>query len=313
MTLSVRALPPCLAVLALLCAGPSRAAESVAVAFADPSGFNEANQLKLLRASEQLLRERTSLNVLEQEKPRSGVPRRGCGEDPQCIRDLAATTRADYALLLTLGASSAGLAVDGVWVEVNGTRALQRKVKGVSLDAPQSQLRELLDGLVPAWARRGYGGLVVDVAPGARIKVDGRAVATTPLSEPLAIPAGAHELDVLLPSGHAQLQKVSVAQGARVRLRMEGNEMLAQTPGRGGVSGLRVAAYSTWSAGALTLAGAFITAGLAQASVNRIQACGADRQCSNIGDALAERERAQQAIGTANVLMVVGGGLMTAG
>ncbi len=313
MTRPFRAVLPCLAVLALIWAGPSRA-ETVAVAFADPSGFNEAAQLKLLRAAEGVLKERSSLQVLEQDKPRAGAPRRRCGEEPQCARQLATSTKADYALLLSLGASSAGLSVDGVWVEVNGTKALQRKVRGVSLDAPEPQLRELLEGLVPGWARRGYGGLVVDAQPGARIKVDGRAVATAPMSEPLAIPAGTHELDVLLPSGQAQLQRVSVPEGARVPLKMELGQDLLPTGGGGkGVSGLRAAAYSTWTAGALTLAAAFVTAGLAQSTVNRIQACGPDRQCSDIDDALAAQARAQQAIGTANVLMVVGGGLMGVG
>ena len=298
-----------LAFAALLGASPAARAETVAVAIADPSGISEAGQMKLLRAAESVLRDRSGLLVVEPPpRPAAGAPRRRCGEDARCVQALAAATRADFALLLSLGASESGLAVDGVWMEVKGTRAVQRKVKGVSLDAPEAPLRELVDGLLPPFARRGYGGLLVEAEPGARIKVDGRAVATAPMVDVLPVLVGKHEVDVLLPSGQARLELVSIPAGTRVPLRQEaGQELLPPVAGKAGLSGLRVASYATWSAGALVLAGSLVAAGLAQRVTNSLPPCTG-------GPAVCPLDpRAQQLAGTGNVLLGVGAGTMALG
>jgi len=298
--------------LAALWGASAACADSVAVAFADPSGFNDAAQLRLLRASEEVLRERSGLTVQEQPKPVFGAPRRRCGEDFQCLRTLAAATGADYALLLSVGASAAGLALDGVWLEVNGQRALQRKVKGVDLDAPQGRLRELVEALLPAYVRRGYGGLRVDVEAGARIKVDGRAVATAPMSEPLPVLAGRHEVDVLLPRGQARLQTVTIPEGTKVPLKLESSQALIPPAAEGaGLSGIRMASYTAWTAGAVAFAGAFVAAALAQRTA--LQPCGPTGTCSSEGQALEAQQRARQLTDSANVLFGVGAGGITLG
>lgn len=299
-----------LCVLAVVGASVGARAETVAVAFADPSGFNGEAQLSLLRATEDVLRERSALQVLEQGRPVAGAPRRRCGEDAQCARALAASTKADYALLLSLGASAAGLAVDGLWVEVNRTRAVQRKVKGVSLDAPQPALRELVDGLLPPHLRKGYGGLVVEAEPGFQVKVDGRLLPPPPSGEPLPVLAGPHEIDVVWPSGQALLQRYEVREGVRNVLRPEvGKE--ATAPGSGRVPPLRVASYATWSAGAVTLAASFVVAGLA--STARAKACGADRICPPYDMATPEQQRALQLTDAGNITAGAGIGLMAVG
>jgi hypothetical protein len=173
-------------------------------------------------------------------------------------------------------------------------------------------LRPAVAALVPPFARKGWGGLVVDAAA-ARLRVDGRILAASGAVTPVL--AGPHEVDLLLPSGEASLSRELVPEGVRLQLTppTEASPLAPGTSARG--KGLRAASYVTFSLGALAVAGSLVAGGLSRGARDGIRPCGtgADRSCTPFSEARAAHDKSERYARTGNVLLGVGGALSTVG
>lgn len=299
--------------LALLAAGTA-SADTLSVMLVDPGELALPQQQKLVRAAQAVAHQLTSLTVIEWGA--SDAARRRCGEDDACLRAHAAATHNDHAVLLQVKGSGAGLQVSAAVVDVARKRVVKRSLRFPSADEPQEAMARLLDSVLPGYVRKGWGGVLLDGELGSRVKVDGKVVALLPLLDPLAVPAGTHELDVLFPSGQALLRRVQVLEGKLLRVEVSVPGHLAKEeifPGARS-SILRGTSYALWSAGALSVAASLVAGAFARASLGRLRPCTIDRtSCLDIEQAQAEQVRADRYARNANVLLVTGVSLGAAG
>jgi len=295
-----------LRLLPLLVALPASAAERLSVRVLDGGGLGSTEAQLVLGAGAELARELTALTV----NPVSGMSRR-CG-DEACLRAMLAETQAEQGLFLLVTPARRGVVdVEATWVDGAAGGSGRRRLSGVAPGELKGALRPVVAALVPAFARRGWGGLVV-AADAARLRVDGRALA--PSGAVVPVTAGSHEVDLLLPSGEAALSRELVPEGARLRLTPP--EQVAagvmRTASRG--KGLRVASYVTFSVGALALAGSLVAGGLSRNALKDVEPClGAGQACTRYPDAQAAYDKSDRYARTGNVLLGVGGGLSTVG
>ncbi len=178
-------------------------------------------------------------------------------------------------------------------------------------------LRSLLEKTLPAWSQRGFGGIKILTPPSAVAKIDGRLQNT---SNWVALPSGKHSIDIVYPKGDAWLQVIDVVEGHRhtVDVRVPPAVLNANAP-RSGLSGLRVASYVTFMAGAVLTSVGLLAGALAKNSAAGIRPCEADsRSCSELAVAEQRARESQRFASIGNVLfgiglgsMAVGGGLFT--
>jgi PEGA domain len=186
--------------------------------------------------------------------PPGGPP--AAGDPPREAREASSATR----LLLTSAAEGAEVSIDGgpflaapVVVPVRpGPRHVSVRAPGyagdqVMVDAIAGELVPRHLALIPRPAK-----LQVIGPGGARVLVDGRARATLPLPEPLAIEPGAHFVAVTM-LGHKPFGQVVEAR------RDASLEIIASLP----PTGQRIAAWSTLSVGAAGVVAAGVLTGLA--------------------------------------------------
>ncbi|MBI3184474.1 MAG: PEGA domain-containing protein [Myxococcales bacterium] len=291
----------------LLCAFTARA-ETVAVEVIESAGLGEAQASRVRKAAEVALRELSSFAVAEP-KGRLSV-RRGCAGDPSCLSAAARATGADHALLLWLRGGGGRLSVDGYFATGSG-KAAHRRVEDASLDYPEVAAKSLVEALLPAYGRKGWGGLEVEAAAGAKVKLDGRAVGRTPL-EPLAVTASVHSVDVLFPGGEAVLQRLSVGEGERLRLAVAPLSPLPEA--RAGGRHLRTAGLGLFGAGALAVAGSLLAGAASRRTAAELAPCeGADRSCLSYAEAQRKHEQASAYAQTGNILLGTGAALSVAG
>jgi len=304
----VRLLPPIAAALWVL-AGPAPAA-TVRLVPLRAAGVSEGAAAAAARAAEASLRDLSTLVV----QPALGMgtaPKRCGAEDPACWNALAARAGGtDYGLVM-VAEPGGGLTLDLVLVDLRARRMAQRRFTVPGPDAAVQPIRAAVEALVPPFLRRGYGGFLVDLPPGARLKVDGRVALSEPSRAPVPVPNGRHEVDLLLPDGTAVLSRADVAEGQTQALKLD----LHPPPEPPRSSGaLQITSAALWSAGALALASSLTLGAVINVRSPLLAPCvGSSRTCSTLEQAQAEQRTQAQLASTANILAWSGGGLVVAG
>lgn len=253
--------------------------------------------------------QRAALAVLSQMVPWDLRDASGGGEpcaDEACLVALAG---AGYAVELTAGISEERtLELRAAFVDPGSGQLVRKTVRGGSLQQPERALQLVLDAALPAWTRKGQASVAVEAPHDSVVKVDGQRVGLVPLPEPMALPAGTHEIDVLLPTGEAMGVRQRLGEGERLLLSTSALSLqttTAQDAARN--RWRRPVAYGLWSAGALAVAGALVSGGLSQRAGAQLQPCGvADRDCLRIDQAERAAQRAEGYANTGNALMLGG-------
>jgi hypothetical protein len=303
----------------LLAAAPA-AAETAAALVAEAIGLEQGQVRKISKAAEVGLRELSGFSVKESVSLRKGAPRRGCGEDAACMKTLAREAGADHAMLLYLKASGGSLAADAWFIDLSGAaRPIHRQIADGSLDEPEATVKSLVEATLPAYARKGWGGVVVKPAPGAKvaqIKIDGRKVSTSN-GEPIAVTSSVHSIDVLFDSGQAVLQRTHVPEGERLALDVAPSAAIFAPSGTELVEGnekLRLASYGLWGAGAVAVASSLLVGAASRDAASKISSCqGEVRDCPTLSDARKQHEQATAYARTGNLLLGTGVALSAAG
>lgn len=298
-----------LAIAVALLVAPLAPAQGLVTAVVDSNGPSEALARKAHKALDGALRGLSGATLAEGPTFKKGAPRR-C-EGGECARTLAASLPAPAVVLLDLKGSDARLVCEvSFWLD--GERRTSRKAEATpdSLEAP---LRAAVEQVLPGWLRRGFGAVVVQAEPGAVVKVDGRVVAARG-SEPLAVPAGVHQVDVVFASGAAVLQRVEVPESVRVALAVEPSAALVARAATG-PSPLRYSSYALFMLGAASAAAGFVAGALSRSTAAGLTRCDAPgaRECSALADVLRANEQAQQYASLGNVFLVLGASLATLG
>lgn len=297
---------------ALLCVLPVAAhAQALVSAVVDATGVSELATKRAQRATEAALKQVSSLPIGEGPAYRKGAPKK-CGED--CARELVSSLSGGGAVLLDLRAldgKGEKVAVEvQLWLE--GEKVGARRGEG-TIEGFEAAVKPALEALLPGWARKGFGGLRLDVEPGAVVKVDGR-VAAARTGEVFPVTAGTHQVDVVFAEGHAVLQRLQVDEGARVPL--EALSPAAAVSGKAPkpMSALRGVSYGAFVAGAATLAGGLIVGALGRGTGAGLASCQGDkRDCATLEDVQARQAQSATYSDIGNVMLGVGGGLAGTG
>jgi hypothetical protein len=296
-------------------------ARSVAVSLVDSPGLSEAQARRAVKAAENAVDDLSGLSLQRQPAPKRGAPRRSCGDElparspavPPCLAALAVATGADHALLLSLRSAGGRLIADGFFVDEGQVRHQRLDEAGDDLDKP---VRALVEALLPAWARKGWGGLTLSVPPGALLKVDGKKVAFS-AAEPLALTAQVHSLDVLFEGGQAVMQRLHVPEGEALSLEVAPapavDASLGATAGHADER-LRAVSYGLWGAGVLAIAGSLVAGAQSRRVAADLATCqGTSRGCLPYDQAQSRRQQAEAYARTGNVLLGVGAALAAGG
>lgn len=299
-------------VFALLLIPTFAHAQAVVSAVLDATGVPDASVKRAQRATESALKQLSALSVGEGPAFKKGAPRKCAGED--CARELVQSLSAAGAVLLDLkAADSKGERVSvelQLWLD--GERIGTRRGEG-SIDGFEAAVKPVLEALVPPWAKKGFGGLRLQVEPGATVKIDGRISNAKP-GEVLALAAGTHQVDVVFPDGHAVLQRLDVAEGARGRVEVDSPAEAVSGSAPKSMSALRGVSYGLWVAGAATIAGGLIAGALGRGTAAGLSPCvGDSRDCATLDTVLQRNSAAESYANTGNILLGVGGGLAAAG
>ena len=307
----MRLLPP----LAATLLATSASAATIRVVPWRSASVTESNAAAVVRSTEASLRELSTF-VLQPALPPALVPKRCGAEDPGCWMSLAAKAGADYGLVLVAD-SAGGYTVDLVLVDLKARKVAQRRFTAPSQDVAAQSAKAALEALVPAFLRRGYGGFLVDLPPGTRLKVDGKVVLAEPSRAPVPVPNGRHEVDLLLPGGSALLTREDVAEGQVTPLALSAVRQQAAAGGGGaaGNNALKITSAALWTAGTAAAVTAFGLAASANfRATNVLRPCtGSDRTCITQAEAVAAQQQMAQSMQTANLLLIGGGVLAGAG
>jgi hypothetical protein len=275
------------------------------------AGVPEASATSLTRACEAALRELTSLSL--QPSLHSSPLSRRCGADDHgCWTQLAGRTGADYGLAL-VAEPAGGLTVDLMLVDLRaGHVVAQRRFTGPSPDAASQGARAAVDALMPPFLHRGYGGVLVEMPGGSRLKVDGKVVLSQPSRGPVAVSSGHHEVDLLLPDGTAVLARADVAEGQIAALALG-----ARPPASGerrSNDALRVTSAALWAAGTVAVVTSLALGTVVNLRTGNLNPCTPpSHDCSTREEAEAEHQALAQYAQTANLLLYGGGALAVGG
>ncbi|MFL5320787.1 MAG: hypothetical protein ACJ790_14085 [Myxococcaceae bacterium] len=309
----MRALP----LLSLLLA-TTAFADKASVRVLSTSELNAERQRRLAVAAEVALKELSGFQVEEGGKADVVAPpvgaKKSCILEPSCAIDVAKTTESQHVLVLHAKVVDGKLLLDGQLVDLANGKASHKSVEEGNPSEPEAAAKQLVELIVPPWARKGWGGLRV-AEDTENVKVDGVMLDDTARKEPLPLPAGRHEVDVLLPDGSAVLQRLEIGEGSRAEVRQEALPSATFVePGKSFVGTTRYVGYGMWAAGAVCVAGSFIAGALSRQALKDVRPCeGADRSCTNFQDADAARRRSESYATTGNVLLGLGGGLALTG
>lgn len=298
---------PLLAIAALAVASAAPAATVRLVPLR--AGVPESQALAVVRATEAALRE-TSTLVLQPAMPVSLASKRCGAEDPGCWSGLAARAGTDYGLVVVADAMG-GLTVDLVLVDLKARRVAQRRFTAPGVDGAVQPIRASVEALVPPFLRRGFGGFLVELPKGARLKVDGRVVLAEPSRAPVPVPNGRHEVDLLLPDGSAVLTRADVAEGQTEALRFDPSPPAG---GRRSNDALLATSAALWTAGTISVVTSLALASLVnvRTSTNLAPCAGGSFSCVTLEQARAEQRSLSQVVAAANILLV-GGGVLAVG
>lgn len=300
-----------LVLLASLVLPAASRAQAIVSAVVDAQGVSDASVRRAQRATESALEQVSSLAVGEGPAFKKGAPRR-CDDD--CARELMRSTGTPGVVLLDLkGLDKAGerVAVE-LTLYLDGERVGSRKGEG-TIEAFESAVKGALETLLPPWARKGFGGLRLDLEEGSVVKVDGR-VSKAKRGDVLALPAGPHQVDVVFPDGNAVLQRIEVAEGARSRLFVDSPAAIVSGGAVPKSGALRGVSYGLWMAGAASIAGGLIAGALARGTGAGLASCQGDvRDCAPLDEVQRRQAQAQAYATTGNVFLGVGAGLAALG
>lgn len=294
--------------LSLVVAAPAFA-QGITVAVLDANGVSDAAPRRLQKMTEAALRQVSSLAVSEGPTWKKGAPRK-CDD---CARELAASLGTSAAVLLDLrpGEGKGERVSVDVQLWVDGARLSSKRGEG-ALDGFETAIRPVMEGLLPAWARKGFGALSVELEPGAVLKVDGRLAGNK--GGLVSVPAGTHQVDVVFAEGHAVLQRLEVPEGNRVKLEVASPAQVVDTRAPSGTSVLRGVSYATFVAGSAAIAGGLVAGSLGRQTGAGLTSCqGNVRSCATLEDVLQKQKEAQAFADTGNVLIGVGSGLAITG
>ena len=277
----------------------------------DAPGVSDASVRRLQRAVESSLKQVSGLAVGEGPAFKKGAPKK-CTDD--CARDLVGSLSAAGVVLIDLrGLEGKGerVAVElQLWLD--GERVATKRGEG-TVEGFETSLKGVVEGLLPAWARKGFGGLRVQVEPGTVVKVDGRLLTAKP-GEVAAVPAGPHQVDVVFPEGHAVLQRLDVAEGSRVKVEALSPAEALTGKAPKGSSALRGVSYGVFVAGAATMAGGLIAGTLGRNTAADLTSCQGDtRTCASLDRVQQLQAQSQTYASTGNVMLGVGSGLVVTG
>lgn len=288
-------------------------AQGITVAVLDANGVSDAAPKRLQRMTETALRQTSGLTVSEGPAWKKGAPRK-CGSGEECARELAASLGSTAAVLLDLrpGEGKGDRVAVEVQLWVDGERLGSKKGEG-TLDGFETAVRPVIEGLLPAWARKGFGALQVELEPGAVLKVDGRLVSTKSGSL-VSVVAGQHQVDVIFSGGHALMQRLDVAEGNRVKVEVASPEQAVNTRRPKGASVLRGVSYGVFVAGSAAIAGGLIAGALGRGTGKDLSSCmGDNRTCATLDVVLEKQAQAEAYASTGNVLLGIGAGLAITG
>jgi hypothetical protein len=304
----VRLLPPIAAALL----ATSASAATVRVVPWRAAGVSEAQVATVVRAADAALRELSTL-VPQPALLSSPLPKRCGAEDPGCWMTLAVKANADYGLVLAADPSG-GLTVDLVLVDLKARKVAQRRVTAPTPDAAAQAARNAVEVLVPAYLRKGYGGFLVDLPAGSRLKVDGKVVLAEPSRAPVPVPNGRHEVDLLSPDGTAVLTRAAVAEGQVAPLQLSLRPAPSSADRPAGNNALKITSAVLWTAGTAAAVSAFGIAAAANfRASNVLRPCnGQDRTCITQEQAVAAQAEITRSMYTADALLI-GGGVLAAG
>lgn len=301
-----------LRLVTLLCVLPAVAhAQALVSALVDATGVSDVATKRAQRATESALKQVSGLPVAEGPAFKKGAPRK-CGED--CARDLATSLGGAGAVLLELRAldpKGERVAVE-VQLWLDGARVGLKRGEG-TIEGFEAAVKPVLEALLPGWARKGFGGLRLDVEPGSVVKVDGR-LAAAKVGDVLPVTAGTHQVDVVFAEGHAVLQRVQVDEGARVPLEALSPAQAVTGKAPKAMSALRGVSYGAFVAGAATLAGGLVVGALGKGTAAGLASCQGDkRDCATLEEVQAKQAQAATSADIGNVMLGVGGGLAATG
>jgi hypothetical protein len=288
-------------------------AQGITVAVLDANGVSDASPRRLQRMTEAALRQSSGLAVSEGPAWKKGAPKR-CGSADDCARDLAASLGSTAAVLLDLkpGEGKGDRVAVEVQLWVDGERVGSKKGEG-TLDGFETAVKPVIEGLLPAWARKGFGALQVELEPGAVLKVDGRLVGAKSGSL-VSVVAGTHQVDVVFSGGHALLQRLEVAEGNRVKVEVTSPAQAVNTRRPTGTTVLRGVSYGVFIAGTAAIAGGLVAGALGRGTGRDLSSCmGDNRTCATLDSVLEKQAQAEAYASTGNVLLGIGTGLAITG
>ncbi|MBL8957943.1 MAG: hypothetical protein JNK82_44620 [Myxococcaceae bacterium] len=291
-----------LAFAVVLFAAAAVRAQPLTVSVMDVQGQSEATVRRVHKAAVEQLKAVVAAPV-ESTYDWKG-PKKGCApSDTGCQRERLKGS----GVALWLSGGKDRLVVSVAFV-LDGERAGSPREAELDADAPD--LKAQLEASVPAWLKKGWGAVKLseEPPPGSVLKLDGR-VASTKRGEPVAVPAGPHQLDLVYPDGRAVLQRIDVGEGTRTRVEVArpGSMSLTGTASSGGFSGVRLASYAVWMVGAATVLSAFIVGFVGRQTGAGQNPCRPDtRECVTLGEATEQQRRAAGYASIANVLLGTG-------
>lgn len=293
---------------ALLCLPLAAHAQALTAALFDVNGPSEATAKKALKALDSNLKSLAGATVRDPSAFKRGA-KSACSDD--CNRAFVRSLDVPVVALLELKGSDSRVVFDlAFWVD--GEKVSGRKGES-PLDGLDASLRVAVEQVMPAWLRKGFGALSIQVEGGSVVKVDGRVVAARN-GELVAVPSGAHQVDVVFPDGSAMLQRIDVPEATRVPLDVEPTAALTFASPKGPTA-LRYGSFGLFMAGAGSVAAGFIAGALSRGTGIGLTACDTPdaRTCSTLAEAQAAHAEAARYASTGNILLGVGGSLLALG
>jgi hypothetical protein len=290
-----------LAVSCLLVA-PLARAQGLVAAVVDSNGPSEATARKAQKALDAALKSLSGAPVAEGPAFKKGAPKK-C-EGAECARALVASLDVPAVALLDLKGSDTRVVFElSFWLD--GERQGARKGE-TPPDALEPSMKAAAEQVLPGWLRKGFGAMAVQVEGGSVVKVDGRVVAARN-GELVAVPSGAHQVDVVFPSGDAVLQRLEVPEAGRVALAVEPQAALTARAAKGPTA-LRYGSYGLVMLGAASAAAGFVAGALSKGTAVGLTRCDTPeaRDCSSLAEVLRANQQAQQYASFGNLLLILG-------
>ncbi len=293
----------------LLMSGPALA-QSVVPAVLDAQGMPDATVKRLTRAAADSLKALSALKVGDPAPWRKDSPKKNCAST-DCQQDVVKAVPSPVVLLLSFKGQGAFITVDAsLWLEGERVAA---KSGDLELDSAEVGFKPVIEAVLPAWARKGWGGLRLDTDAGAVVKLDGRATRYRP-GEVLAVPAGPHQLDVVFADGNAVLQRVDVPEGSRLRVDVAPAQGVVTETSGSGLSTIRAVSYGLFAAGTLAIAGGLVAGTLSrQTGAGQNSCMGDSRSCVTFETAAEKQRQSAGYATTGNVFLGTGLALVATG